>query len=92
MNTRRRTSPSHESTHAPFAETTSRALAWALLAVAVLLVAGFTTVVEGITQRGEMRRVHQRVSGSLALPSEGSNERFDATRRVSLNGQNIVSR
>lgn len=92
MNTRRRTSPSHDSAHAPFAGTTSRALAWALLAVAVLLVAGFTTVVEGITQRGEMRRVHQRVSGSLVLPSERSNERFDAVRRVSLNGQNIASR
>lgn len=92
MNTRRRTSPSHESGHAPFTETTSRALPWALIAIAVLLLVGFTTVVEDITKRGEMRRVHQRVSGSLLLPSERSNNASEALRLVSLNGQNISAR
>lgn len=56
--------------HASVSSTWTHALIWLLITVAALLLVGFTAVAEEITQRGELRRTQQGVSGSLMLPDE----------------------
>lgn len=48
----------------------SHVLLWLLLAVAGLLLVGMMAVLEDIAQKGDMRHLHQRSSGTLMLPDE----------------------
>lgn len=45
-------------------------LAWTMVGLAALVMMGFITVVEAQTQRGELRRENQRMTGALLLPDE----------------------
>jgi hypothetical protein len=70
----------------------THAVIWVLLVVASLLLVGFTAVVSDITQRGEMRRMHQRASGSLMLPDELQNREINAERLVAITSNLLVGR
>jgi hypothetical protein len=48
----------------------SHALLWLMLSAAGLMLAWFMAVLEDVTQRGEQRRVQQRLTGSLLLSDE----------------------
>ncbi|QCB48349.1 hypothetical protein [Hydrogenophaga sp. PAMC20947] len=50
------------------------ALIWLMLAVAGLLLTAFVVVVNTATDRGELRRQHQNLSGSSLLPDEVNRE------------------
>jgi hypothetical protein len=52
------------------------ALIWLMLAVAGLLLTAFVVVVNSATDRGELRREHQSLSGSSLLPDETNAEGF----------------
>lgn len=78
--------------HASQAPAWTHALGWILLVVAGLLLVGFTAVVDDITQRGELRRVHQRVSGALMLPDEMPTQGIDTMRLLSLTSDKLVGR
>jgi hypothetical protein len=70
----------------------AHALIWVLLAVAGLLLVGFTAVVNDITERGELRRLHQRSSGSLLLPEEPKAGAVDAARLLSMTSERLMGR
>jgi hypothetical protein len=70
----------------------THALIWVLLAVAALLLVGFTAVVDDITQRGELRRAQQRTSGSLLVPDELSSPSVDVVRLLSMTGEKLAGR
>lgn len=70
----------------------THALIWVLLAVAGLLLVGFTAVVNDITERGELRRLHQRSSGSLLLPEEPKAGAVDAARLLSMTSERLMGR
>jgi hypothetical protein len=68
-------------------------LIWVLLAVAALLLVGFTAVVSDITERGELRRAQQRASGSLVLSSDELQARgVDVARLLSMAGEKLAGR
>lgn len=46
------------------------ALIWVMLAAACVLLAGFVSVLEDMSQRGEQRRLQQRTTGSVLLVDE----------------------
>jgi hypothetical protein len=70
----------------------AQALIWLLLVVAGLLLVGFTAVVNDITERGELRRLQQRSSGSLLLPKEQKAGAVDAARRISMTSERPMGR
>ncbi len=72
--------------------TWSHALIWLLLALAALLLVGFTAVVNDITERGELRRVQQRSSGSLVLPDDLQSTGDSVVRLLSVTGEKLVAR
>ncbi len=67
-------------------------LIWVLLAVAALLLVGFTVVVDDITQRGELRRVQQRGSGSWVLHDNLPIHDGDVVRVLSIAGEKLAGR
>jgi hypothetical protein len=71
----------------------THALIWVLLAVAALLLVGFTAVVNDITERGELRRAQQRASGSL-LPSPNALQTHgvDVARLLTITGEKLAGR
>jgi hypothetical protein len=70
----------------------THALIWVLLVVAALLLVGFTAVVKDATERGELRRVQQRASGSF-MPLDGLPTRsVDAARLMSMTGEKLSGR
>lgn len=72
----------------------THALIWVLLVVAALLLVGFTAVVNDITERGELRRVQQRASGSF-LPLDGDGlqpQGVDVARLISITGDKLAGR
>ncbi len=92
MTTPLRPSPRRDSPDASSAGTWTHALLWVLLVVAGLLLVGFTAVVDDITERGELRRAHQRTSGSPMPPGEMSAGGVDAMRLLSLTGEKLAGR
>lgn len=71
----------------------THALIWVLLAVAALLLVGFTAVVNDITERGELRRAQQRASGSLLpSPSDLQAHGLDLSRLLSMTGEKLAGR
>jgi len=78
--------------HAVWAGVRTQALFWALLLVASLLLVGFVAVVDDSTQRGELRRAHQRMSGSMMLPDELPTRGIDTMRLLSLTGDKLRGR
>lgn len=92
MNSPHRPPPRRHSTHASGAGAWAHALVWVLLVVAGLLLVGFTAVVHDITQRGELRRVQQRESGSPMQPDEPSSPGIDAMRLLSMAGDKLAGR
>jgi hypothetical protein len=70
----------------------AHALIWVLLAVAALLLVGFTAVVSDITERGELRRLHQRSSGLLLQPDELAARGMDVARLVALTSEKLAPR
>ncbi len=61
--------PHRHSDHLSSGEACRHVFLWILLALASLLMVGFTAIVGDTTQRGESRRNHQTASG-LPNPSE----------------------
>ncbi len=92
MNTPSNPAAQRNPTHVSWTGTWAHALTWVLLAVAGLLLVGFTAVVDDITQRGEQRRVQQRASGSLLLPDELQARGVDVLGLVALTGEKLVGR
>ena len=92
MNTDHPLSPRPQSSHAAASSIWAHALIWVLLAVAGLLLVGFTAVVDDITQRGELRRVEQRASGSLLVPAELRTPGVDVVRLLSMTGEKLTGR
>ena len=72
--------------------TWAHALIWLLLAVAGLLLVGFTALVNDITERGELRRSQQRSTGSLLLPDEPKARAVDVTTLLTLTGERWLGR
>ena len=70
----------------------SHVLIWVLLAVAALLLVGFTVLVDDITQRGELRRVQQRESGSWVLQDNLPIPDVDVLRLLSITGEKLAGR
>ena len=68
------------------------ALIWLLVTVAALLLVGFTAVVQDTTQRGELRQMHERVSGSLLLPDELPARAVEGHRLRFIYGEKIADR
>lgn len=67
-------------------------LIWVLLAVAALLLVGFTALVDDITERGELRRAQQRLSGSFQSASELQTDGADMTHLLSIAGKKLAGR
>jgi len=84
--------PSRESDQLSSAEAWKHVIIWILLVVAALLLVGFTAVVDDMTQRGDLRRVHQSASGSLPLPDDLSHPGIDLLGILSLTGHKLVGR
>lgn len=84
--------PRRDSDHLPSAEARQHVVIGILLAVATLLLFGFTAVVHEMTQRGALRGVHQNASGSLTLPNELATRAFDVLGLVSLTSDKLVGR
>lgn len=84
MNTDHRPLSRRHATQGAGSSAWTHALIWVLLAVAALLLVGFIAVVDGITQRGELRRVQQRGPGFLLVT--------DALRTPSVDGPRLPSR
>lgn len=67
-------------------------LIWVLLAVAALLLVGFTALVDDITERGELRRTQQRLSGSFQSASEPQTQSVDMANLLSIAGKKLAGR
>ena len=76
----------------PSSSAWTHALIWALLAVAGLLLVGFTALVDDITERGELRRLQQRSSGTLLLPDELKARGVDVMRLVAMTSDKLAGR
>ncbi len=63
-----------------------------LLVVAVFLLIGFTALVNDITQRGELRRVQQRNSGSLLVADDFQSDGVDVVRWLSMTSDKLSLR
>ena len=70
----------------------SQALMWVLLAVAGLLLVGFVSVVEDITQRGEARRAQEHLSTTSALVGDSQIQSKKVARLLSAPGQLLAER
>lgn len=70
----------------------AHALIWGLLALAALLLVGFTAVVSDITERGELRRLQQRSAGSLLLPDELAARGIDVARLIAMTNDRLAGR
>ncbi len=92
MNTDNRLLPDSRRKRAADRSVWTHALIWVLLAIAALLLGGFTAVVNDITERGELRRVQQRAAGSFlsldALQAQG----VDVARLLSIAGEKLAGR
>lgn len=84
MNTYHPMSSRSQPTHANTRGNGTHVLIWVLLAVAVFLLVGFTALVNDITQRGELRRVQQRDSGSLLVADDFQTDGVDVVRLLSM--------
>lgn len=65
---------------------------WILLGAAALFLVVFTAVVGDMAQRGELRREHQDMSGSLKFYEELPAGGFDAIGLLSLTSSKLVGR
>jgi hypothetical protein len=92
MNTDNRLSPHSRPQQTAERSVWIHALIWVLLAVAALLLAGFTAVVKDITERGELRRAQQRASGSFLPLDELQAQGVDVARLLSITGEKLAGR
>jgi hypothetical protein len=92
MNTDLRLFSRRSSAHTAWSSTWTHVLIWLLLAVAALLLVGFTAVVNDITERGEQRRVQQRLSGALLPSGEMQVHGVDTVRLLSMTGEKLARR
>ncbi len=83
---------SPKTTHTTENRTWNHVLIWVLVTVAALLLVGFTSVVDNFTERGEQRRMHQRVSGSFMLPEEIQSSSADMVRLLSMTEEQQTTR
>jgi hypothetical protein len=72
--------------------TWTQVVMWALLAVAGLLLVGFVSVVEDITQRGETLRAQQRVSSTSVLAGDSQIRSKKVERLLSASGELLAER
>lgn len=92
MNTDSRLSTDSHPQQVPDGNVWTHALIWVLLAVAALLLVGFTAVVNDITERGELRRVQQRASGTFLPLDELQAQGVDVARLLSITGEKLAGR
>lgn len=92
MNTDHRLSPDSRPKQTADSSVWTHALIWVLLAVAALLLVGFTAVVNDITERGELRRVQQRASGSFLPLDELQAQGVNVARLLSITGEKLAGR
>jgi hypothetical protein len=67
-------------------------LIWVLLAVAAVLLVGFIALVDDTTERGELRRAQQRLSGSFQSTSEPQTHGVDMAHLLSMAGKKLAGR
>lgn len=65
---------------------------WILLAIASLLMVGFTILLGDMPQRGDLRRDHQNASGLLKLSEEMPGLGIDVTALLSLTSDKLMGR
>lgn len=92
MRTDHRFLPPLRSTHSAQRSVWAHALIWVLLVVAAVLLVGFTALVKDITERGELRRVQQRASGSFPPLDELPTQGVDVARLLSITGEKLAGR
>ena len=92
MNTDHRLLPLRRPTQAAGSGIWAHTLIWVLLVVAALLLAGFTAVVDDITERGELRRMQQRESGAFPPLDDLQTHGVDAERLLVMTGQKLAGR
>ncbi len=92
MNTDHRLRSRRDPTLAAGKNIWAHVLIWVLVTVAAVLLVGFTALMDDITQRGELRRLQQRVSGSLMLPDEPHTFGVDVVRLLTMTGDKFAGR
>lgn len=92
MNTPRHLLPHRTFLLENWTDTWSQFLMWGLLSVAGLLLLGFVSVVEDITQRGEARRAQEHLSATSVLVGDSQIHSKKVDRLLSDPGQLVAER